>query len=1131
MSLDDYEESGAGAEDEEEDFEKPETDIEVGPIHTTMICSDSMRRYFENLTRDADKCYVIAQEARRKGFDPSVDVEIPRAQDLAARVEALVGPHGVAEKVRELSKQYDREQVALQISRTIAKEMVSSGDSKEKAVDQAIRTGLAVLTEGVLVAPLEGIIKNGVKIGKNEDGSQFLSVYYAGPIRSAGGTGQALSVLIADVVRRELGIGSYIATPEEVERLKEEIPAYRQAQHLQYTPNSEEIDAIARGCPIMITGESTERGMEVSGYRDQPRIETNGIRGGACLVIAEGLCLKAPKVQKHVKKLGIDGWEFIDRFVAKGKGEKETIIKPSDKYLEKTLAGRPILAHPSKKGGLRLRYGRARTGGIASTAIHPSLMFILDDFIAVGTQIAIERPGKATIATPCDEIDAPIVLLRSGDLVQLETTEKAKRLSKEVRRIIDTGEILVPFGEFAENNKNLVDSPYCIEWFEMEFEKKAGKKFADALVADGIKLDARGAFAIAEKYNVPLHPDYLLFWHDVSKDELRKLADFIGASGKMENGRLRLPYDQRIKDILIELCALHEMCGNGDILVSERYSYPLLRCCGLDVGNSACLMQTDNKEEGRERVFPLLSEDTKNAECKIIKTERFSNFDKWAQPPSDNLYFPTTSTLQLASLLSGVEIRARGIYRIGGRMGRPEKAAARMMKPAPHILFPVGNLGGPQRLLENAIEALDGQEAPSQKLEMLGARANDGKTFKVEIGMRRCQQCGAKTYKYRCGCGGHTEPCGEKMVNLPPNLKEEMARAEGIAGFKAPDMKGVKGVISDGKCIEPLEKGILRAKHKVHTFKDGTCRFDMTDAPLTHFRPKEIGTPVERLKELGYDSDYKGAPLERGDQMLELKAQDVVPSFSCGQYLVSVSKVVDDLMARLYGMSAFYNAKEPCDLIGHLVIGLAPHTSAGILGRIIGYTDTQVCYAHPFYHTGKRRNCFGGNEALPIYDGNYWQIARIGEFVELLIKEGECEITSAGDVVVKNDKYTTVSYVGGEWRPMKISAFSKHPGPKHLIRITGKDGRTITTTGDHPFPVISGDGLKKDCASRISEVLSHRYPIHWNTRRDGKRSRRNIQQARFEHGWIRRVRQNAQNPQRNSMELQETRLGTRGNNG
>jgi DNA polymerase II large subunit len=46
------------------------------------------------------------------------------------------------------------------------------------------------------------------------------------------------------------------------------------------------------------------------------------------------------------------------------------------------------------------------------------------------------------------------------------------------------------------------------------------------------------------------------------------------------------------------------------------------------------------------------------------------------------------------------------------------------------------------------------------------------------------------------------------------------------------------------------------------------------------------------------------------------------------------------------------------------VIGLAPHTSAGVLGRIIGFVSARVGYAHPYFHAAKRRNCDGDEDAI-----------------------------------------------------------------------------------------------------------------------------------------------------------------------
>jgi len=52
------------------------------------------------------------------------------------------------------------------------------------------------------------------------------------------------------------------------------------------------------------------------------------------------------------------------------------------------------------------------------------------------------------------------------------------------------------------------------------------------------------------------------------------------------------------------------------------------------------------------------------------------------------------------------------------------------------------------------------------------------------------------------------------------------------------------------------------------------------------------------------------------------------------------------------------------DLVGHLVISLAPHTSAGVVGRIIGFSKTQGFLAHPLYHAAHRRDCDGDEIGL-----------------------------------------------------------------------------------------------------------------------------------------------------------------------
>ncbi|MBP5475307.1 MAG: hypothetical protein J6X83_03505 [Methanomicrobium sp.] len=53
--------------------------------------SPKMNDYFNSIEDGLTECIGIAKEARKKGYDPRTDIEIPIASDLADRVEALMG--------------------------------------------------------------------------------------------------------------------------------------------------------------------------------------------------------------------------------------------------------------------------------------------------------------------------------------------------------------------------------------------------------------------------------------------------------------------------------------------------------------------------------------------------------------------------------------------------------------------------------------------------------------------------------------------------------------------------------------------------------------------------------------------------------------------------------------------------------------------------------------------------------------------------------------------------------------------------------------------------------------------------------------------------------------------------------
>ena len=81
------------------------------------------------------------------------------------------------------------------------------GDDKRRALETGVRIGLAYITLGVTCAPLEGFIE--LRLKKRRDGEEYCSIFFAGPIRAAGGTAAAVTALIADYARKSVGVKEF----------------------------------------------------------------------------------------------------------------------------------------------------------------------------------------------------------------------------------------------------------------------------------------------------------------------------------------------------------------------------------------------------------------------------------------------------------------------------------------------------------------------------------------------------------------------------------------------------------------------------------------------------------------------------------------------------------------------------------------------------------------------------------------------------------------------------------------------------------------------------------------------------------------------------------------------------------
>ena len=250
--------------------------------------------YAAGLAKEIDYAYKVAGIARSKGYDPEETVNIPLAKNMAERIEGLVSvavPQimngGIPRRIKELEAVYGKLdwRVALTLSLETTKEKFCKFGSQKEAIETGIRVGLAYLTLGVVASPLEGFVE--LKFKKRQDGKEYFSLMYAGPIRSAGGTAGAVSVVVADYLRRSLGYEAYDPSEKEIRRMVTELHDYHERiTNLQYLPSEKEIRYLVSNLPVQIDGDASEE-IEVSNYKDVGRIETNRIRNGPLFLFVE----------------------------------------------------------------------------------------------------------------------------------------------------------------------------------------------------------------------------------------------------------------------------------------------------------------------------------------------------------------------------------------------------------------------------------------------------------------------------------------------------------------------------------------------------------------------------------------------------------------------------------------------------------------------------------------------------------------------------------------------------------------------------------------------------------------------------------------------------------------------------
>jgi len=911
--------------------------------------------YFEDLGKEIKKNYEIAERARAKGLDPEDKVEVPLALTMAAKVVRLIATvypqldnEDIINRLLELEKEYGalEPQVSFKIAEEIAQEKYCKFEDQLQAMDAGIRVGFSYTTLGVVASPIEGYTE--LKLGETKDGKKYFKAYFSGPIRSAGTTATCVVLMLIDYIRQIFGYAKYDPSEIECKRFVTELLDYHdRVTNLQYLPTEEEMMFIAKNMPIQICGDPTES-REVSNYKDLKRIETNFIRGGFCLVAAEGLAQKAKKGLRLLKKVQdsgfkVDDWAWLDEYVELHEKRDKGKTDDSPTYIKDLVAGRPVFGHPSAQGSFRFRYGRSRVAGFSAVSVHPATMAASDDFIATGTQLKIEKPTKGCVTTPCDEMDGPIIKFKNGSVKKMSDYEETKMLYNEIEEIIYFGDMLFPLGDVLNRNSVLIKSGYVEEWWGLKLKSK------DCIVEDCFDVTLDKAIELSEKYGVPLHPKYIYYWNQINYDSFLGFIDWFQHS-RVKEGKLLFPYNSSEKERFmvgkraLELLGVEHEVATENVILNKETSEALLVNLGFDKGH----------EEELQIDFDF------GKVKKELGVEGLKEGDK---------------VLEIINELSKFEIKDKAGEFIGSRMGRPEKAKLRKLIGSPNVLFPVGSEGGRLRSVNEAVKV--GSVKGDFPFNYCGK-------CKRETIYSLCECCGSKTEKkYYCNmckaeintekCEAHERGGSSKYNRIDIKHYFEKARERlGMLRVEVPALiKGVRGTSSKGHNLEILEKGILRAKHNLRVNKDGTVRYDMTELPLSHFKPKEIEVSFKRLRELGYKKDYFGKDLVSDEQILELKPHDVLlPCNSkagdekADDVFMSLCNFMDELLEKVYGLERFFNVKTREDLVGQLCVCMAPHNCAGVISRIIGFSKVQGLLASSYLHAAMRRDCDGDEAAI-----------------------------------------------------------------------------------------------------------------------------------------------------------------------
>ena len=106
--------------------------------------------------------------------------------------------------------------------------------------------------------------------------------------------------------------------------------------------------------------------------------------------------------------------------------------------------------------------------------------------------------------------------LKNGDVIKIIDTVHGIKIKNQIEKILHLGDILISFGDFLENNAELVPTGYVEEIWLQELKEKLAKYETENSNSFSKFLTTIPSFdeaiELSLNFLIPLHPKYLYFW-------------------------------------------------------------------------------------------------------------------------------------------------------------------------------------------------------------------------------------------------------------------------------------------------------------------------------------------------------------------------------------------------------------------------------------------------------------------------------------------------------------------------------------------------------------------------------------------------------------------------------------------